>query len=142
MASVKINSGETIISVIKYHFAEPVSGVLPPREPGLNKDYSSGFVIYDLTHQTRFCVCVYRRKRPLNGAHSTEMLDIQQCDLFQLLLSNFWNTVEKPKLFLSQSFLAGKKRRAVVRVAWMSCPHADSVQNSKPVVTRPHRFLP
>lgn len=54
-------------------------------------------------------MCVYIRKRPLSGAHSTEMLDIQQCDLFQLLLSNFWNTVEKLKLFFSQSFLAGKK---------------------------------
>lgn len=64
MASVKINSRETIISVIKYHFAEPVSGVLPPREPGLNQDYSSGFVIYDLIHQTRFSVCVYKKKTP------------------------------------------------------------------------------
>lgn len=64
MASVKINSRETIISVIKYHFAEPLSGVLPPREPGLNKDYSNGFVIYDLTHQTSFCVCIYKKRDP------------------------------------------------------------------------------
>lgn len=60
MASVKINSRETIISVIKHHLAEP--GVLPLREPVLNKDYSNGFMIYDLTHQTRFCVCVFKKK--------------------------------------------------------------------------------
>ena len=68
------------------------------------------------------------------GTHATEILDIHRV-ISQLLPRNFWNTVGKPNGYFTSLSWQGKKkkRRTVLRIGWMSCPHADLVQNVKPM---------
>lgn len=70
---------------------------------------------------------------PLKSLTFTEWSPNSYQEIFETLLEN------QMVIFLVFPGRKKNKRRTVLRIGWMSCPHADLVQNIKPVFMKPHK---